>query len=338
MAINYAGGKKNPDLEAIQSELYADSKTLRDRVIDIQEGFKSGADVYESKVSVTMKAGSTDAVTADGSIGLGVQKTGVALKSIEYSDVIDDAVLFGTRFEKSMAAGAFNQVSSEFDKKVLIQVAPAIGEDLENHLWNGATTATKAAIASATGLSASFKATVAAMPTSEFDSIPVRALYNDSNSKTVAGAGVADTVKLTGTTITSANIAAEYSKLYAGAPDKVINATSSEPRIFAPLAHRQLIKIANNSVGAAQQINFLVEGSGANEKISYNGVAIEFHPLINMTILTLPEYLKVLLDLSGDASYLEVDKMANGAQKRYLKNKQSIATWVTNQRYITIQG
>lgn len=338
MAINYAGGKKNPDLEAIQSELYADSKTLRDRVIDIQEGFKSGADVYESKVSVTMKAGSTDAVTADGSIGLNVQKTGVALKSIEYSDVIDDAVLFGTRFEKSMAAGAFNQVSSEFDKKVLIQVAPAIGEDLENHLWNGATTATKSAVAASTGLTASLKAAVAAMPTSEFDSIPVRALWNDSNSKVVAGAGVSDAVKLTGTTITSANIAAEYSKLYAGAPDKVINSTSSEPRIFAPLAHRQLIKIANNSVGAAQQINFLVEGSGANEKISYNGVAIEFHPLVNLTILTLPEYLKVLLDLSGDASYLEVDKMANGAQKRYLKNKQSIATWVTNQRYITIQG
>ncbi|CAC9972911.1 hypothetical protein ACFFLS_06100 [Flavobacterium procerum] len=338
MAINYAGGKKNPDLEEIQSELYADSKTLRDRVIDIQEGFKSGADVYESKVSVTMKAGSTDAVTADGTIDLSAIKTGVALKSIEYSDVIDDAVLFGTRFEKSMAKGAFNQVSDEFDKKVLIQVAPAIGEDLESHLWNGATTATKSAVAALTGLSASFKAAVAAMPTSEFDSIPVRALYNDSNSKTVAGAGIADTVKLTGTTYTAANIAAEYGKLYLGAPDKVINATSSEPRIFAPLAHRQLIKIANNSVGAASNINFLVEGSGANEVISYNGVKIEFHPMVGVVMLTLPEYLKVLLDLSGDASYLEVDKMANGAQKRYIKNKQSIATWVTNQRYITIQG
>ncbi|MHC0441008.1 hypothetical protein [Flavobacterium sp. 3-210] len=338
MAINYAGGKKNPDLENIQSELYADSKTFRDRTIDIQEGFKSGADVYESKATVTMKAGSTDAVTADGSIGLFVQKSPVSLVSIEYSDVIDDAVLFGTRFEASMAKGAFNQVSDEFDRKVLIQVAPAIGEDIESKLWNGATTATKASIASATGLTASVKALVAAMPTTYFDSLTVRALWNDSNSKVVAGAGVADTVKITGTTITAANIAAEYSKLYAGAPDKVINATTGTAKIFAPLAHRQLIKIANNTVGAAQQINFLVEGAGATEKIYYNGVEIEFHPLVGFMILTLPEYLKVLVDLAGDMSFLEIDKMANGAQKRYIKNKQSVSTWVTNQRYITIYG
>ncbi|MDQ8012941.1 MAG: hypothetical protein REI96_10865, partial [Flavobacterium nitrogenifigens] len=284
MAIIYEGAKKHPDLEAIQSELYADSKTLRDRTIDILEGFKSGADVYESKVSVSMKAGSTDAVTADGSIELIAQKSPVTLTSIEYSDVIDDAVLFGTRFENSMAKGAFNQVSNEFDKKVLIQVAPAIGEDLENKLWNGATQATKTAIAASTGLTASFKASVAAMPTTLFDSIPVKALYNDSISKVVAGAGLSDAVKLTGATVTSANIAVEYSKLYAGAHEKVVNSTTSIPRIFAPLAHRQLIKIANNSVGAAQQINFLVEGSGASEKISYNGIEIEFHPLVNMMI------------------------------------------------------
>lgn len=338
MAISYAGGKQNPQLEEIQSELYADSKTFRDRTIDIQEGFKSGADVYESKVSVSMRAGDTDAVTASGDIDLRVQKTPVSLKSIQYSDVIDDAVLFGTRFEASMAKGAFNQVSDEFDKKVLIQVAPAIGEDIESHLWNGATTATKSAVAALTGLSASFKATVAAMPTSEFDSLPVRALYNDSNSKVVAGAGISDTVKVTGTTITASNIAVEYSKLYAGAPDKVINATASTAKIFAPLAHRQLIKIANNVVGAASNINFLVEGAGATEKIYYNGIEIEFHPLVGTMILTLPEYLKVLVDLAGDMSFLEIDKMANGSQRRYIKNKQSISTWLTNQRYVTIMG
>jgi hypothetical protein len=338
MAISYVGGKQYPQLEEIQLELYQDSKTFRDRVIDIQEGFKSGADVYESKASVTMKAGSTDAVTADGTIALNVQKTPVGLISTEYSDIIDDAVLLGTRFEKSMAAGAFNIVSSEFDQKVLIQITPAIGEDIETKLWNGATTATKAAIAATGGLSANIKATVAAMPTTLFDSIPVRALYNDSNSKVVAGAGVADSVKVVGTTITSTNIALEYSKLYAGTPDKVINSTASMPMIFAPLAHRQLIKIANNSVGASQQINFLVEGAGATEKIYYNGVEISFHPLVNLMILTLPEYLKVLVDLAGDMSFLEIDKVANGAQKRYIKNKQSVNTWVTNQRYITIYG
>ena len=43
-----------------------------------------------------------------------------------------------------MARGAFNIVSSEFDQKVLIQVAPAIGETIENWIWDCATTAQKA--------------------------------------------------------------------------------------------------------------------------------------------------------------------------------------------------
>lgn len=338
MAIQYSGTKNFKELEAIQAELYAESKTLRNRTIDILEGHKSGMDVFESKVTVGMKAGSTDAVTADGSIGLFVQKSPVALVSVEYSDVIDDAQLLGTRFEKSMKAGAFNQVSDEFDQKVLIQIAPAIGEDVDKKIWNGATTATKAFVASSTGLTASFKATVAGMPTTLFDSLPVRALYNDSLSKVVAGAGVADTIKVTGTTITSANIANEYAKLYLAADEKVINSTSPAPVIFAPLAHRQLIKIANNTVGAAQQVNFLVEGSGDNEKIYYNGVLIEFYPMVGTMILTLPEYLKVAFDLASDMGLIEIDKMANGAQKRYIKNKQFINTWVTNQRYITIYG
>jgi hypothetical protein len=58
--------------------------------------------------------------------------------------------LLGTRFEKSMAAGAYNLISDEFDRRVLVQVQPAIGEKLENNVWNGATTATKASIAALT--------------------------------------------------------------------------------------------------------------------------------------------------------------------------------------------
>ena len=35
---------------------------------------------------------------------------------------------------------------------------------------------------------------------------------------------------------------------------------------------------------------------------------------------------------------LQIDKVANGAMQRYIKNTQSMATWVTNQRYITLYG
>lgn len=345
MAINLTGSKRNQsELEEILIEIYSNSGTFTDNVIDVQDGHKSGTDVYESKVSVAMSALNTGGVTTTGNIDLDVNKTPVSLYTYNYEDTVDDNVLKGTRFEKSMAAGAFNTVSDEFDKKVLIQVSPAIGEDLENKIWNGATAATKAAIAALTpgagqgSISAGAQALVAAMPTTLFDSLAAKILYNDSQAKNTPGAGLGDYVKVAGTTVTSANIAAEYAKLYAGAPEKLVNSTNPDemPVIFAPRGDRQLIKIANNAVGAAQQINFLVEGTGANEKIYYNGVEIKFVPLVGFRILTAGKFLKLLMDLKGDVSALMVDKMANGAMQRYIKNVGSIATWVTNQRYITL--
>lgn len=345
MPINFTGAKRNhSELEEVVSEIYSNSGTFRDNIIDVQEGHKSGTDVYESKVAVEMTVLNTGGVTDTGNIDLDVNKTPVSLLTYNYEDTVDDNVLKGTKFEKSMKAGAFNVISDEFDKKVLIQVSPAIGEDLENKTWNGATTATKAAIAALTpgagqgSISAGAQTLVAAMPTTLFDSIATRIIYNDSQAKTVPGAGLGNYVKVAGTTVTSSNIAAEYAKIYAGAPEKLINSTNPDemPTIFAPRVDRQLIKIANNAVGAAQQINFLVEGSGVNEKISYNGVPIVFVPLVGFRVLTAGKYLKLLMDLTSDIAALKVDQMANGAMKRYIKNVGSIATWVTNQRYITL--
>lgn len=345
MAINFTGGKRNhSELEQIVAEIYSNSGTFRDGIVAVHEGHKSGTDVYESKVSVSMTALNTGGVSSTGNVNLQFNKTPVSLFTYNYEDTIDDNVLKGTKFEKTMASSAFNTVSDEFDRKVLIQVAPAIGEDLENKIWNGATAATKAAIAELTpgagqgSISASAQALVAAMPTTLFDSITAKIIYNDSQAKTVPGAGLGDYVKVAGTTVTSANIAAEYAKIYAGAPEKLINSTNpdEQPFIFAPRGDRQLIKIANNAVGAAQQINFLVEGAGANEKIYYNGVEIKFVPLVGFRICTAKTFLHLLMDLAGDVSSLQVDRMANGAMQRFIKNVGSIATWVTNQRYITL--
>ena len=345
MAINFTGSTRNhSELEEIVQEIYSNSGTFRDNIIDIQDGHKSGTDVYESKAAVTMSALNTGEVTATGNIALNFNKTPVSLYTYNYEDRIDDNSLKGTRFEKSMAAGAFNVVSDEFDRKVLIQVSPAIGEDLENKIWNGATAATKTAIAALTpgagqgSISAGAQTLVAAMPSNLFDSLPARIIYNASQGKATPGAGLGDYIKVGGTTVTSSNIATEYGKLYAGAPEKVVNNTNPDemPKIFAPRGDRQLIKVANNAVGAAQQINFLVEGTGVNEKIYYNGIEIVFVPLVGFRILTAGKYLKLLMDLAGDVSSLKVGEVANGAMQRYIKNIGSIATWVTNQRYITL--
>ena len=346
MAVNYSGGKTNQtELEAIQQELYAESFTLREGLVDIDQGHKSGADVYESSVEVTAKAATTAGVTASGDVDLNVNKTGVALTSFEYQDVIDEDSLKGTRFERSMQRGAFNIDSDEFDQKVLIQVAPAIGEDVENMIWNGATTAQKALIAGLTpgaaqgSISAGAQTLAAAMPTRLVNSLPATILHNASNAKVAPGAGLGDYRKvLSIATVDASTIAAEYAKMYLAAPSKAVNHRAEPAQIFAPLADRQFIKTANNSVGAASNKNFLVEGSGDSEVISYNGHVINFVPLEGFRIFAIPSYMKVLMDLMSDVSSLMIGQMANGARQRYIKNIQTMTTWVVGQKYITLYG
>lgn len=346
MAISYTGGTQNQtELSEILEELYAESFTIRDGLIAVEEGHKSGADVYESGVTVAASAATTAAVSATGDITLSANRTPVSLGAFQYEDTIDDNALKGTRFERSMEAGAFNVVSDEFDQKVLIQVAPAIGEDVENMIWDGATSATKTAIAALTpgagqgSISSGAQTLVAAMTTKLIDSIPAVILYNASNAKATPGAGLGDYIKVPSiSTITSSTIAAEYAKMYAIAPSKAVNHMAEPAEIFAPLAHRQLIKIANNSVGAASNKNFLVEGSGDSEVISYNGHKINFVPLVGFMVFAIPSYLKVLMDLASDVNSLQIGQMANGARQRYIKNVQSMACWVVGQKYITLYG
>ena len=74
MAVNYTGGTSNQsELERIQQEIYAESYTIRDGLIDIDQNHKNGADVYESSVSVTVGAATTGPVTATGNINMNVK-------------------------------------------------------------------------------------------------------------------------------------------------------------------------------------------------------------------------------------------------------------------------
>ncbi len=347
MAVNFTGGKENQtELEEILQELYAESFTLKEGLVEVDEGHKSGADVYESDATVTATAHNTGQVTVTGDIDLNANKTGVALTTFNYEDIIDENLLKGTRFERSMKAGAFNIDSDEFDRKVLIQVAPAIGEDVENMIWDGATTAQKALIAALTpgagqgSISAGAQVLAAAMPTNLVDSLPAVILHNASNAKAVPGAGLGDYIKVPSIApVTSATIGAEYEKMYAIAPSKAVNHRAEPSRIFAPLADRQLIKIANNQVSAtADNKNFVIEGSGESEVISYNGHVINFVPLVGFRIFAIPSYMKILMDLMSDVASLNIGQEANGSQRRYIKNIQTMATWCVGQKYITLYG
>ena len=337
MAITYTGTKTEAgEYAEIVQEIYADSPTFRGETIELVEGHKSGLDVYESSAEITFSAANYGPVTAD-NVNLKAQKSIVNLKTFNVEGIIDESSLKGTRFEKSMKAGAYNVVSDEFDQKVLIQVQPAVGAKLESWVWNGATAATKAAIAALVpgagqgSVSAGAQALVAAMPTTLFDSVPATMIYNDSQSKAVPGAGLGDYLKVAGTTVTTANIVAEYVKKYNAIPNDVLVMTGDDaPVIFAPKAHYKLIKSVNRVQGAALQENFV--GNSFND-MYFNDVRIIFVDLVGFSIVAQKKNLKLVMDLLSDSSQLIIEKEANASTRRILKLINSMTTWIVKQKY-----
>lgn len=337
MAVTFTGTKlPQSEYPEIIQEIYADSPTFRGETIEIVEGHKSGMEIYESSASVTFSAANYGAVTAD-NVALSSERSVVNLKTFNVEGIIDESSLLSTRFEKSMAAGAFNVVSDEFDKKVLMQIQPATGAKLENGVWNGATTATKAAIAALVpgagqgAVSAGAQALIAAMPVTLFDSVPATMIYNDSQSKAVPGAGLGDYLKVAGTTVTAANIVAEYVKIYNAIPDEVLVMTGEDaPVIFAPKAHYKFIKTVNRVQGAALQENFI--GTGFND-MYFNDVRIIFVDLVGFTIAAQKMNLKLVMDLLSDSSQLIIEKEANASTRRIVKIINTMNTWVVKQKW-----
>jgi len=337
MAITYTGTKvAQSEYTDIIQEVYSDSPTFREETIEIVEGHKSGMDIYESSAEVTFSNANYGQVTSD-NVALKAQKSTVNLKTFNVEGIIDESSLLGTRFQKSMKAGAYEVVSDEFDQKVLIQVQPATSAKLESWVWNGATAATKAAIAALTpgagqgSITAAAQTKVAAMPTTLFDSIPATMLYNDSNSKAVPGAGLGDYIKVTGTTITTSNIVAEYVKIFNAIPNDVLVMTGDDaPVIFAPKAHYKLIKAVNRVQGAALQENFV--GSSFND-MSFNDVKIVFVDLVDFVICAQKYNLKLVMDLMSDSSQLIIEKEANASTRRILKIINTMTTWVVKQKW-----
>lgn len=337
MAIVYTGTKtESGEYAEIVQEIYADSPTFRGETIELVEGHKSGMDIYESSADITFTAANYGPVTAD-NVNLKAQKSVVNLKTFNVEGIIDESSLKGTRFERSMKAGAYSVVSDEFDQKVLIQVQPAVGAKLESWVWNGATAATKAAIAALTpgagqgSVSAGAQALVAAMPVTLFDSVPATVIYNDSQSKAVPGAGLGDYLKVAGTTVTTANIVTEYVKKYNAIPDNVLVMTGDDaPVIFAPKGDYKLIKSVNRVQGAALQENFV--GTGFND-MYFNDVKIIFVDLVGFRIVGQKSNFKLIMDLLSDSSQLIIEKEANASTRRILKLINSMTTWVVKQKY-----
>lgn len=193
--------------------------------------------------------------------------------------------------------------SNEFATKVLGKYGPLVSQDAETIFWGGVTAAQKVSVAALIpgagqgAITAAAQTAFAGLAAELVDAIP-KAFYDNG--------AIGGYIKVTGTTVTAANIAAECAKIYAAIPAVALNDDNDPVVIYCPRAWKQLVYNANNAAGAAQQINFLIEGTGADARFYYNNVEMLFvRSTIKLNGLCLPKikrcgYIYLLDDVNKD--------------------------------------
>lgn len=319
MAISYTNPTTiyGPDLVPVVEQLYFENKTIEKGYVTFNDNIKYGTIITEELVTVTAQLYTGAALSNSGSIALN-DRTAILTK-LEYKQTFLDENIRQTRFNTSMKKGAWDIESNEFNTKVLNKYAPLVSQDSESIFWSGITAATKAAIAGLTpgagqgSITAATQTAVAAMTAGLVDGVFAKALYDHG--------AIGTYIKVTGTTVTAANIAAQIAALYLAIPTVVLNDDADPPLIYAPRAWKQLIYNANNAVGAAQQINFLVEGTGKDARFYYNNVEIVFVPTQNNLMAYCNQKSKVMwnTDMLEDGNKVEIGKVANDGDTRFIR-------------------
>lgn len=315
--------------DPVISEIIFENKTISEGLVAFETGIKAGTIFTENVNTVTMQ---NWAVNPSASGTIGINDVLITPVKVEYLDAFTPNDLRTSRFNRDMKPGAWNDVSDEFAKMVLNGVAKSISADAETKFWNGATSATKTAVAALTAgtlntqASTQEKALVAAMPTTLFDSVITRAIYNN--------AAVGGRIKVVGTAaITAATIVAQYQLLYAAIVSETLSASDEKAYIYAPRSHKQLINIAN--VNLTFRDVFSVDMVA--DKYYYLGVEIKFVPIAENTMLVaVPSNIKWCTDLMEDLNMVVIDKYPQPRKDYFYDVVFTIFAHVTNQRFNTL--
>lgn len=311
--------------EPINAAIVYENKTVSEGYVTFEEDVKAETIFTEADATVSMQAYTCNAPTSSGSL-TAFDTSVTPVKYTYYQEFCPDNIRF-SRFKRDMKPGAWNVLSGEFERLLIGgQYAARISEDMESKYWTGATSATKTAVA-AGGNTAGEKALVAAMPTTLFDSITTKVIWNNSNS--TATAGVGGRTFVAGTTITSTNIKTEYDKVYAAVSPRLLAANGKTVYMYVPYSHKQLINILNNNSAAYKDV-FVVNG----DKYSFYGIEIKFVPLPeNVILVAAKEHLFWVTDLLSDVNKLEINKVQNNADNMFIKNIGTIGAHVALQAF-----
>lgn len=324
MAISYTSVDiRGKAVEPILEEVLFANKTIADGYVTFNTDIKAGTIFTEASVSVTAQLYTGAALSNSGSMT--ITDRIITPTKLEYKQTFLQESLRAGRFGRSMNPGAFNIESSEFASTVLAQYAPNVSEDAETQFWGGITSATKTAIAALTpgaaqgSMTAATQTAVAGLTAGPVDGVFAKVLYDN--------AAIGGYIKVTGTTVTSANIAAQCALIYAAIPAEILADTTSPVKIYAPRSWKQLARIANNAVGAAQQVNFLFESAANDSKCYYNGVEMLFvpAPTNNMAYAQRPAAVSWNTDLTDDVNRFEVGKTVNDGDTQFVRAIYTLA-------------
>ncbi len=323
MAISYTPTTSPQIIEDILQEVMFANKTVRDSYVTFNSDIKAGTIFTEAGVSVTAQLYTGAALSSSGT--LTITDRLITPTKLEYKQTFLQEALRTARFNRSMNPGAWNIESSEFASEVLAMVGPKVSADAESIFWGGITSTTKTAIAALTpgagqgSMTAATQTAVAALTAGLVDGVFSKVLYDN--------AAIGGYIKVTGTTVTSSNIAAEMAKIYAAIPAELLEDTESPVVVYCPRAWKQLARIANNAVGAAQQINFLFDSAANDARCYYNGVEMLFVPTPNNLMAYANRKVAVSwnTDLIDDVTKFEVGKLVNDGDTQYVRTIYTLA-------------
>lgn len=320
MAVTYTGQStiKGPKLVPVLQEIFHENKTIANNWVTFNDDMKEGTIITTASVGATAQAYTGNALSPSNSIS--ITDRVVSLTKLEYrEDFLEEAIRAG-RFNQSMRKGAWEIESNEFNTKVLGMFAPKISADSERLFWGGITAATKTAIAGLSpgagqgNITAATQTAVGTLTAGLVDGIFTKALYDNG--------ALGQYIKVTGTTVTAANIATEVGKIFAALPIEMLEDSTDPVFIYCPLAWKQLCYNANNTVGAAQQINFVIEGNNfATSRVFYNGLEMVFVPAPLNTLAYAHRASRVMWnsDSHTDISKVVIDEKQADADVKFIR-------------------
>lgn len=319
--------------EPIIEEILFENKTIADDLVTFETDIKAETIFTETTATAVLQAYTCGVPSVAGSLDM-FDSVVTPDKVLSYQEFCPETLRF-SRFKRSMKPGAWDNFSTEFEKVVIGGIyAAKISLALEKEFWVGVKAATKTAIAALTpgagqgSVGAAEQAQIAALTASQTDGVLSKMIYNNSNATGTNTLGAR--IKVAGTTITTANIVAEYAKVYAAIPAVVLNG-SEMPMIYAPYSHKQMIVQVNN---VPTNYTTPFQANDAASEIYYNGIRIVFVPLPeNVMIAALKSHLIWATDLVSDVTLVKMDKIAANRDDMFLKTEATITAHVANQRF-----